>query len=98
MKKFRTNLETEIVEYTIIKETKTTITFENIFYSWPTNKNEIHIQIENKISSWHSWHDTFEEAKNYLIKMHNQEIQELNKQIEFVNNKIKIVKSYENYY
>lgn len=93
MEKFRTNLGTEIVKCKVIKETNARITYEKVDHSWRTNENETRIETENKVSSCHSWHNTLEEAKSFLIEKHNQKIQGLNNQIEYAKKQIETVAS-----
>ena len=64
--KYRTNGDDKIKGFEVIKETKTRITFRNVYTTW-NGKEQERIDTENKESRYQSWHDTFEDAKAYLI-------------------------------
>ena len=93
MEKFRTNLGTEILKCKVVKETNARITYEKVYHSWRNNEEKTRIETENKVSSYHSWHSTLEEAKTFLIERHNRKIEGLNKQIEYAKNQIETVAS-----
>lgn len=79
MEKFKTTYGDSITKYEVIKETEKQITF---IYRWEWNKeNKFRERRENKDSSYHKWHNTFEEAKNYLIKYNEKQIENLENQI-----------------
>jgi hypothetical protein len=78
MKKYKIRFD-EIHEYEVIKETKTQLVFIN---EVGEEKREY------KLTSWYSWHDTYEDAKQFLIAEQTNEINKYNKQIEFCKEKI----------
>lgn len=73
MKKFRAN-SNGIDEIEIIKETNKQVVFLNSY------KRETR---EAKISDWDSWHNTKDEAINYLVTKKQNEIDQLMAQIEY---------------
>lgn len=92
MKKYRANISltyTGIFEYEIIKETKMRISYKYEKKSWETNKIETIKRYENKFSDNHSWFNTFEEAKLYCIKKHNEKIKYFEEKIKYHNSEIK---------
>lgn len=80
--KFKTNSQNEIIKYEIIKETKLRITYIKFISDVQTKEYKSIEVTENKKSMFHSWHDTFEDAKNYLINWHNLRIEYFKKEIE----------------
>lgn len=81
MRKFRTSYREKIEEFEVIKETKSQITFI---------RSQGRESKERKLSSYHSWHDTKEEAKEYLIECYRQSIE--HKEMQINSDKAKIEK------
>jgi hypothetical protein len=80
MEKFKTTYGDSITKYEVIKETEKQITFIHKWTDW--NKKEQSRELrENKDSTYHKWHDTFEDAKNYLIEYNKNKISNLENQI-----------------
>ena len=94
MFKYRTNLGTEITKYKVINETKSRITFK--YEIKFLEDHRIINKTESKTANSHSWHDTFEEAQNHLIKATELRIKGLKKQLEFQESQIEIIKSLKN--
>jgi len=72
MEKFRTTDGEVITKYKVIKETDKQITY--------INKIEREVR-ENKESSYHQWHNTFDDAKNFLIEYNTKRINNLETQL-----------------
>jgi len=85
MKKYRGNHGTRIEELEVVKETE-----KQIVYIRKEDGREIR---EAKVSDWSSWHETKEDAVNYMIEQQQVEINELTKLIHSCNEKIKIIRS-----
>lgn len=80
--KFRINHSNDIVKHEVVKETAARITFKkNRLFE----KDKEYIDTENKNSSWHTWHDTFEDAKQYLINKTERRIEYLKQDLEMQN-------------
>lgn len=47
-----------------------------------------HAYKEAKLSSWYSWHNTFEEAKLFLIKTKIADINQIKDQLEYENEQL----------
>lgn len=89
MEKFRLNYRGDIKKHIIVKETKHNITFLETHYMVIFDKMVTNEETQRKISTHHSWHDTFDDAKNYFIESCNEKIKSLKKQIDFEEEKIK---------
>jgi hypothetical protein len=76
MKMFRTNLGTQIKEFEVIKKTKCRITYKSPYYK-KSFKTE---GIEGKYACWHN---TFEEAKMFLIKRSQDSVSELTNKLDY---------------
>lgn len=75
MEKFRTDSYGNLItKYEVVKETEKQITYLQKYTSWPAKKEESREVRESKSGRGHNWHDTFEEAKNYLIENIKKEI------------------------
>lgn len=85
MKKFRSNYGTIIDELEVIKETE-----KQVVYRRKDDGREIR---EAKVSNWASWHETKEDAVNYMIEENQVKINELKKQIDVCTEKIKTIRS-----
>lgn len=77
MKKFRTRWDDQIESFEVVKETEKQIVF--IKTGWNNKTIE---ERELKESSYHKWHNSFDEAKQYLINKQSNRIKSLEKQIE----------------
>lgn len=91
MKKYRANVNytySGLFEYEIIKETKKRITYVREHKNWRTNKIEKIKLSENKFGDSHSWFNSFEEAKLYLIQKHNEKIKYFENRIKYHNSEI----------
>ena len=84
MIKYRTNLDRSIEKFNVVKESKCRITYEKK-YSW---EDKMRQYTENKISNFFSWHESFDEAKQYLIDLKQNKIDRLISQL----NEIKSLK------
>lgn len=78
MEKYRASLR-GISKHEIIKETD-----KNVFFKTNSGREAR----EMKISDWQSWHNSFFEAKEFLIKKELNEINKLKYQIEYHENNI----------
>lgn len=85
MKKFRGNYGTRIDELEIIKETE-----KQIVYIRKEDGREVR---EAKVSDWASWHETKEDAVNYMVEKQQVKINELTRLIDGCNEKIKTIRS-----
>jgi hypothetical protein len=83
MKKFRTNWS-GIHELTVIKETDKTIWFIN-----ESGRNDT----ERIDGSNHSWHDTKEEAREYLIFQQDVKIKQYENNIKYCKEQIEKIKA-----
>jgi len=83
MNKFRANWQ-KIEEFEIIKETEKQVVYI-------CNGRELR---EAKISDWASWHNTKEDARNYLIAKKEFEIEKLMSQIEYKQEEIEKIKKF----
>lgn len=92
MEKFKTTYGDTITKYEVIKETEKQITFIKKWINWDKKEQSIEVR-ENKDSNYHKWHDTFEEAKNYLIEYNKKQIENLETQIIKAKEKLSKVQS-----
>lgn len=83
MKKFRANYGTKIEEFEIIKETEKQIVYKDQFGRESR---------EGEISGYSSWHDTKEDAINYLIHKKQVEIDNCVSRIEYYKTEIEKIK------
>jgi hypothetical protein len=74
MKKFRARFN-EIKEFEVVKETEKQIVYINEY------KRECR---EAKIADWQSWHNSKEDAINYLIRKKQAEINQLEARIIYI--------------
>ena len=84
MKKFRTSFNGSITEHEILKETP-----KQIIYLYPAG----HERKELKVTEWHQWFDTKEEAKSYLIDNCIKKIKQLNEQLNYAGEMLAKLKS-----
>lgn len=70
MKKYRL-YSGSIKAYEVVKETPKQIVYLKARFF---NDEKLFEEREMKVSYWHSWHDTFEQAKNHLIEDRKKEI------------------------
>lgn len=88
MHKYRANYRDKIEKLEVVKETSKQIFFINA---------RGHEERERKTSDWHSWADTFSEAKQNLINKHKSKIDEYKKNIDWLQGYIDtVVGLYEN--
>lgn len=92
MEKFKTTYGDSITKYEVIKETEKQITFINKWTDWNKKENSREVR-ENKDSKYHKWHNTFDEAKNYLIEYNKKQIENLETQIIKAKEKLSKVQS-----
>ena len=71
-----------ITKHQIDKETDKTITY------MVRKADFLRTEREFKISDFHSWHDTFDKAKQSIIESLNNQIEYHNNQIEFLQEKL----------
>ena len=82
MKKYKTgSYDTRIEEYEVVKETAHRVTFKKESKHYLTGIDQIKIDTENKSSNYHQWHDSFENAKQFLVERALKGIAEREKQI-----------------
>lgn len=79
MIKYRTKIFEQIEKFEVISETEKTITY---------NPSGVKVIKEFKNPSWNTWHNSFDEAKEYLICLKKQQIVKLASQINDINIKI----------
>ena len=82
--KYRANYNS-IKEFEIIKETEKQVVYKN--ERGAENR-------EAKISDWCSWHNTFEEAREYIIQKEMKSIEQLLSRIKYHNEVIDKIKSF----
>jgi hypothetical protein len=97
MEKFRTDQGTKIEKFEVVKETPQRVTYKKEYRSWVNDIIEIKEVTENKNTNWASWHDSFEEARKYLLDIQRSRIEDYKRQIEYCNKQIdKILELVEN--
>lgn len=79
----------EIKPYEVVKETPKQVVYLKRHYF---KSEEFVEEREMKISHWWSWHDTFEQAKNYLLFTKEQEVNRYLSIINRLNNEIEKIK------
>ena len=85
MKKFRANYGTRIEELEVTKETD-----KQIVYKRKEDGREVR---ESKVSDWASWHETKEDAVNFMVSKQQLKIDEHLKQIEYCQERIETIRS-----
>lgn len=80
MRKYRADYLPKIELIEIVKESDKQIVYKN------GNGREIR---ESKVSNYHSWHDTLEDAMNYLVGVEEKSIELLKSRISMHERKIK---------
>ena len=90
--KYRVNysFSARITKHIVIKETNARITYDSVN---KFDKNELILRTENKLSMYHSWHDTFEDAQSHLILHNKKKIESLLRQIQYLESNIEKVKN-----
>ena len=89
MKRYRTSkYSIEIEEFELVKETEKTIWFKNPIQRWASEEITLREEKELKETIYNTWHDTFEDAKNYLVQREKNRIEFLLKEIEISSKKI----------
>lgn len=83
MIKYRTRFESEIEALEVIKETEKQIVFVGNLGA----QNR-----ESKRSDWQNWHDTFEDARQFLLEKSESEAVSLRKRLEEVKKRIETIK------
>lgn len=85
MKKFRAaTIFLSINEYEIISESEKKVKYvDELGYECS----------EKKISNFHSWHNTKEEAKSYLTSLEQKKIEQHQKHIEYATKEIEKIKT-----
>ena len=94
--KYKTRFSDEIAKHLVINETNARITYHRDAISNTVNefdKNELIPLTENKLSMYHSWHDTFEDAQEHLILHNKKKIESLLRQIQYLESNIEKVKN-----
>ena len=85
-----------ITKHLVIKETNARITYHRDPITDAVNefdKNELIPLTENKLSMYHSWHDTLEDAQEHLILHNKKKIESLLRQIRYLESNIEKVKN-----
>jgi len=81
MLKYRTQWE-KIEAIEVARETKTQIV---------TLRKDGGEDRESKRAGWRNWHDSWEDAHNFLLSVYGKKIQELQRRIDDENEKLKLL-------
>ncbi len=80
MEKFKTTYGDTITKHEVVKETEKQIVFIHKWLDFNNVQRSKEIR-ESKETSYTKWHDTFEDAKNYLIEKAEKNIKNLEFQL-----------------
>lgn len=80
----------EIKRREITRETKSNIFYMGIYFNKPKEFREL------KRTDHHCWHDTFDDAKKFLIKRTEDKINNLSQQIKFLSEELSKIKEMTN--
>lgn len=86
MKKYRTKWRELIEPFEVVKETAAKISFIRI-HKTHTGETIEKVETEMKVSNYCSWHNTFEEAKDFLITCADNEIKKQINKLEMLEEK-----------
>ena len=81
MKKYRARFN-KIEEFEVIKETEKQVVYLN---------ERGRESREAKTADWQSWHNTKEEAKEFMANKKRKEIEQLNNRIDYLNKEINAI-------
>ena len=94
--KYKTDLVASIKKYRVIKESNSRIEYDRDALdetSYKDGISQLITRTENKLSMYHSWHDTFEDAQEHLILHNKKKIESLLRQIQYLESNIEKVKN-----
>ena len=94
--KYKTDLVASIKKHRVIKESNSRIEYDRDALdetSYKDGISQLITRTENKLSMYHSWHDTFEDAQEHLILHNKKKIESLLRQIRYLESNIEKVKN-----